>query len=72
MNVLPVLNHPSLVNAAAVASGLFQYCLKTLSPLTCKSPEMGPRDFEKTLLFFDVPWTKTAVSLSLCDFELVI
>jgi len=39
VHVLPVLNHPSSVNVSAVASGLFQYSLNTLSPLTRSSPE---------------------------------
>lgn len=35
---LPVLNHPSLVNASVVASGFFQYPKHTEGPRTCKSP----------------------------------
>ena len=32
------LNHPSLSNALAVASGLFKYSLKTFGPFTQSSP----------------------------------
>ncbi len=38
LSEIAYLNHPSLSNALAVASGLFRYSLKTFGPFTHSSP----------------------------------